>query len=134
MAEMNAGNLYDVNKELVKKNDKPLKGKALLNKVNEVVTPYIDENIKNDCNYMMLLCNELRDYTVFNFSVLPDMIPIKINNFNNSFKSCLLNRGIIYSIEKTEDNIALEIWLLCDSDGEMHCYYLFPYDAAVIEL
>lgn len=134
MAELSAGNLYDVNKDLVAKTDKPMKGKALTNLVEKVITPYINEFLVKGTNYLMLLCNENKDYTVFNFSVTPESIPTKIKDFEDILKITLHNRGVIYSMERTEDKVAIEIWVKCDADDEMHCYYLFPYDTAVVEL
>lgn len=85
------------------------------------------------CNsYAMLLCHELRDYTVFSM----------YRNTGNSnppavaAKELMLlinERGIVYSIEETDDN-AWEIWIETNIDNQLHVYYLFRYDEAVIEV
>ena len=46
-------------------------------------------------------------------------------------KECLMNRGEVLEIEKVEETNAFEIWLRIDD--EPFCYYLFPYDEAIIE-
>ena len=132
MANFDAGNLYEVNKTLVEKNEKPLKGKAFSNEYKKQITPYMEEKIHGH-RYFMLLCNELKDYTVFNFHS-GDCTKKMLENFETSFRSCLFNRGQVYCMEPTQDGVALEIWIRYDEDDEFHCYYLFPYDEAVIEL
>lgn len=130
MAKFVTNNLYDMNKQLVEKYEKSLKGKPLLNRINNVVIPYLKS--KNTETYFMLLCNERKDYTVFRIS--------DINNESNAdkiaeqIKICLLNRGAIYGMDITSDKVALEIWIKSDEDGEMSCYYFFPYSQAVIEI
>lgn len=127
MAELEAGTLYDINKELVKQTDKELKGKALYNKITNTLIPFLDDNDLN--NYFMLLCHEKRDYTIFHLgeAFLHD------GQIVDEFRTCLINRGTVYSIERTEDNVALEIWVNYNN-SEMVCYYFFPYDNGVIEI
>lgn len=128
MAEFEAGNLYDMNKNLVAQVEKPLKGKALTNKINNEIIPYLNEKLANH-SYFMLLCHEKRDYTVFHISDRDKMETA----IAQELKECLANRGTIYGIDKTEDTVALEIWINYQNE-EMVCYYFFPYDSGVIEL
>lgn len=118
--ELNSGTLYDLNKMAVQ-SEEPMTNKELLFKLNTV------QKFFQSGMYFMLLCHERRDYTVFRISK---------NNFANKatqeLKECLLNRGVIVSIDKTEDNYAFEIWMKIDN--EAYCYYLFPYDEAIIEV
>ena len=75
----------------------------------------------------MLLCNERKDYTIFNLK--------QDNSFEEATKilldECLVNRGQVKSIELTESGDAIEIWLSIDK--ESYCYYFFPYNTGVIE-
>lgn len=132
MAEFEAGNLYEMNKKLVTKHEKQLRGKALYNQIEKELRPYLMDTVFKH-KYFMLLCHEKRDYTVFNLSSdrssqeFSDIIIEKL-------KLCLHNRGAIYGIDRTEDGVGVEIWLKYDSDGDMVCYYFFPYTEAVIEI
>lgn len=129
MSEQILGNLYDMNKAMILK-EKPLKNKALDDAFDKV-EGYIDKT-KN--NYYMLLCNELRDYTVFN--LVTKTVPI-INTYEitkNELKECCKNRGRIYSVTEDKQNGGIEIWIKTTEDDELHVYYFFPYDAAVIEV
>lgn len=119
MSEVSLGSVYDINKNLMSKENK-LSLPALENKLKKVKEYFINGN-----KYYMLLCHERRDYTVFN--LLDALSPTKAVK---ELKECLLNRGNVLSIEKVEG--AFEIWLKIDD--EAFCYYLFPYDNAVIEV
>ena len=116
--------LYDANKQLVKQTESKLNHLELA-----AIQRKLEEYFENDkYKYYMLLCHERRDYTVFNLdleSITSPMVAARESI------GCCTDRGDILSIEKTEDNIAYEIWI--EIDDEPFCYYLFPYDAAVIE-
>ena len=116
-------NLYDANKQLVKQTEKPLTHPELASK--QILLENFFEGIKQ---YAMLLCHDNRDYTVFNLDSMSVTSPFTAAK---ETIACCINRGTILSIEKTEDGIAIEIWL--EIDDEPYCYYLFPYDEAVIE-
>ena len=118
------GTAYEINKNLVEKYEKELTTKELQNKKTEIIN-FIQET---KGQYYMLLCNDKKDYTIFN-----------ILNKNNIEKmtnilvdECLVNRGIIKGIDLTKDKCAIEIWLSIES--EAFCYYFFKYDDAVIEI
>ena len=115
--------VYDANKQLVKQTEKPLNHLELAAKQLELEDFF--ETIKK---YAMLLCHERRDYTVFNLD------PMSITSPHYAAREalgCCTDRGIVLSIDKTEDKTAYEIWI--NIDDEPYCYYLFPYDQAVIE-
>lgn len=123
------GTLYDVNKNIV------------LNKITALVEGEINskkEIIKNfiiDTNnfYYMLLCNERKDYTVFDFHLQGGNIKgndTQIKCANCLVDECLKNRGEIRVIDLTKDKQAIEIWLVIDN--EAYLYYFFPYDMGVI--
>lgn len=121
MSEIEIGTLYDMNKELMK-TAKPLDNKE----INKQLVRVKDFFSGDEVRYYMLLSKERSDYTVFRLkNSLSSTKAIK------DLKECLNNRGEILSIEKTEDNVAFEIWLRID--GENFVYYLFRYDFGVIE-
>lgn len=122
--EISTGNLYDVNKQLVGQTDKPLTHPELAVKQTLLENFFEDKVIQ----YAMLLCHEQRDYTVFNLDKNNICAPMKAAS---EAIGCCTDRGDIYSIEETEDKQAFEIWI--KEDDELYCYYLFPYDQAVIE-
>jgi hypothetical protein len=69
------------------------------------------------------------------FCILGIKIKVKKDKFRKLVQSAfsVKNKGIhkFEDSEKTEDDIAIEIWI--EIDKEPFCYYLFPYDEAVIE-
>jgi hypothetical protein len=126
--------LYDINKGLVEKNIPDLTEEELQDKKNIIV-----DFINNSNNaYYMLLCNERKDYTIFHRKYdeqnnnFYDILGTNEENLEKILiDECLPNRGHAKSIELTENQDAIEIWI--SIDGESYCYYFFPYDTAVIE-
>ena len=110
MAEVGLGTLYDMNKAIIEQQGRMSKT-AFKDRLNGLVTDFFKTT---DNTYYMMLCNEQRDYTVF-----------RISEFEN--------RGAVMSIEK-DKNGAIEIWIKDMSDEQNYCYYLFPYDTAIIEV
>ena len=130
MAEINMGTLYDMNKNVIA-NLSPLGKGQIRETLNSEVSEYLKDT---DNTYYMMLCHEARDYTVFrisDYSSIPDAI--------KELKECLNNRGELYSIAK-DTNGAIEIWIkgtgFCEylEKDKFYMYYLFPYDAAIIEV
>ena len=127
MSDISLGTLYDVNKNLVLKNEIELTD-GVLNSKKEIITNFMRQ-INN--TYYMLLCNERKDYTVFkmndkdNDDSIREIVSILVDE-------CLRNRGEIRGIDLTKDKDAIEIWLIIED--EAYCYYFFPYDAAIIEV
>lgn len=121
--QIEAGNLYEANKQLVLQSEKPLNHLELAQR-QELIEDFFESNV---VEYAMMLCHEQRDYTIF-------QIKASSTSCYTAAKEvmlCCRNRGDILSIEKTEDGVAYEIWLKIDD--EAFCYYLFPYDQAVIK-
>ena len=115
---LSAGNLYDINKNLVKDNVSPLTEEEIADK-RQLILNFLTEM------YYMLLCNDRKDYTVFRISnSKEECVKILIDE-------CLKNRGEILSIEPTENKDAFEIWIKVED--EVFCYYFFPYSQAIIE-
>ena len=117
-------NVYEFNKNIMKQLPviEDLKG------VRETLIKYIHETPAKQ--YLMMLCREQNDYTLFNFNN---------NRFNNQFDQdvieCMENRGFgIVNAEIIDDGMAMEIWV--KEPGQMEnadLYYLFPADQMVIE-
>lgn len=122
--EFNAGNLYEANKQLILKTEKPLTHLELAN-IQLKFEDFFETQVKE---YAMLLCHEQRDFTVFHLDAKSITSPYFAAR---EALGCCTDRGEVYSIEKTEDDQAYEIWIKIDDD--IYCYYLFPYDQAVIE-
>ena len=118
------GTAYEINKNLVEKYEKELTTKELQNKKTEIIN--FSQETKGQ--YYMLLCNDKKDYTIFNIlnkNNIKEMTNILVDE-------CLTNRGIIKGIDLTKDKCAIEIWL--SIENEAFCYYFFKYDDAVIEI
>lgn len=124
MAEVGLGTLYDMNKAIIEQQGKMSKT-AFNDKLNGLVTDFFKAT---DNTYYMMLCNEQRDYTVFRISEFE-----VISKAVQELKECIENRGAVMSIEK-DKNGAIEIWIKDMSDEQNYCYYLFPYDTAIIEV
>ena len=105
---------YDVNKMIIAQlpalmTDKQLEPSKKL--IKEFTHNYILAEA-----YYMLLCNELRYYTIFH---VEDII-----------LECLKNIGVIQQINKTDDGRAIECWVKNDKGTFM--FMLFNYDEGVI--
>ena len=121
--ELSMGNLYDMNKQLVILNGKPLTHMELPNK-QTMIAEWFRTNVSE---YAMMLCHEERDYTIFHLRGFE----ITYNVAAREVIDCCKNRGEIYGIDYTENKDAIEIWI--KKEDKMFCYYLFRYDDAVIE-
>lgn len=126
--------LYDMNKSLIEKQIPDLTDEEMQNKKTLII-----DFINNTGNqYYMLLCNDRKDYTIFrreineNDDFLDNIeAPDRDRLWNVLVDECLPNRGRTKSIELTENQDAVEIWI--SIEGESYCYMFFPYDTAIIE-
>ena len=125
--EIEFGTLYDINKSIVKQNEIKL-SEGLLNSKKEIIKNFIMKKTENF--YFMLLCNERKDYTLFNFKDYKTS-ERSFNCANCLIDECLMNRGEIRGIDLTKDKEAIEIWMVIED--EAYVYYFFPYDNGVIE-
>lgn len=121
---LDMGSLYDLNKNLVQKNEKEL-DEGILNSKKEIAKNFI---LKTKNKYFMLLCNERKDYTVFYMNKEKKAMDLSLCLIDE----CLQNRGEIRGIDLTKNQDAIEIWLSIDE--EAFVYYFFPYDAAIVEI
>ena len=123
MTEFDLGmNLYEFNKKGMDQLD-PVDPISLFTQIQDIVEDILTVS---DAKYWMLLCNERKDYTVFNL-INPD-----INTFASDIKETLDNRGQVLSIDKQEDG-NFEIWIRDFDTKENFVYYLFNYTYGVIE-
>ena len=129
--EIEFGTLYDVNKNLVKQKELKL-SEAALNSKKLIIRDFL---MNHEDKYFMLLCNERKDYTVFDFTPydMTDYTKAKEKSMDCAkclVDECLTNRGEIRGIDLTKDKDAIEIWMVIDDDA--YVYYFFPYDNGVI--
>ena len=137
--KISGATLYDLNKQIIDQTGSPMTDEDLYDALDYIVAPFFKKNIEQRINkddfdncYFMLLCREDNNYTIFNVRNYLDFHePILMAC--DELRTCLKNRGKVYSMEKAEDNYAIEIWLQ-DADKGMLCYYLFPYNEGVIEI
>ena len=111
--------LYELNKKGMDLYN-PMPSEEILNKLRENLNDFYTNN------YLMLLNNERKDYTVFKLNHKD------LDKLVNNIKETILNRGEIIDINLTNDKAAVEIWIR--DNKENFCYYLFDYSAAVVEV
>ena len=121
--EIQGNSLYDANKQLVLEHEKVLTHLELARKQEEL-QGFFDDNV---IEYAMMLCHDRRDYTIFHLN----STSTSTYNAAKEVLLCCINRGDIVGIDLTDDKQAYEIWLKINN--EAYCYYLFPYDQAVID-
>lgn len=94
----------------------------------ELIDKFSEDNASN--NYFMLLCNELRYYTIFHFPT--EQSECDFRTLGEGVFGCLENVGDVYAADLTEAKDAIEIWVKPQGkDTEMVVMYLFPYDTGV---
>ena len=129
--EVAIGSLYEAN-QLIMKDETPMTDEEIdIIRIKKLYNWILARRPSE--KYFMLLCNELKDYTVFNL----DKNDLKMQMAHNCAAmsddviDCMRNRGILIALEETPDHSAWEIWVKID--GIAHAYHLFPYTTAVLE-
>lgn len=122
MAEIDGGNLYDMNKGII--GQLPPISKENLKDRKLVLGDYI---LNSHNTYYMLLCHEKRDYTLFNLNDNVDNIERAVEDII----VCINNRGTLIDISIDTNNVPA-IWMKWDNE-EVSCYYFFGYDQGVID-
>lgn len=128
-SEVSLGNLYDMNKQLMEQ--APALTETEITLAQTHLREWIANNFKQ--KYFMLLCHELRDYTLFNLDKTNTWAAAHYSNVQlaaSDMIECMTNRGTLISIEDQPDN-TWELWIR-NSEG-CFAYYLFPYGEAVLE-
>ena len=87
---------------------------------------FAEYNQNEGQEYFMLLCHELRYYTLFRTGCYTDERAEDI-----IVDECLKNLGDIISIEKSANGCAIEIWIAVND--EAYVMYYFNYDEGVVE-
>lgn len=85
------------------------------------IQKFIDNN---KGKYFMLVCNELKYYTLFHTD------PKKIFPITTELLSIVIELGDLKAIEINDSMV--EFWI--QKDGECHMYAFFNYDRGVIEV
>lgn len=118
--------VYDYNKNIMKQWP-VVEGKGLDN-VKQELRNYLENTPAEQ--YLMMLCREKNDYTLFNFYDTWDDA-----QFADDVIECFENRGLgIVNSEIIDDGVAMEIWV--KQPGQMEeadLYYIFPADSMIIE-
>lgn len=128
-SDVSLGTLYEVNQQLMEK--EPAMTSSEIQTAKEHLRSWLTHNFKS--KYFMLLCHELRDYTLFNLdktSTWAIANPSTIMQTANDVIECMANRGTLLVADQQEDG-AWELWIR-NTEG-CFAYYLFPYGTAVIE-
>lgn len=116
-------NLYDLNKQII--SQLPSMTDEDLCSAMEVINDY--KNERNE-KYYMLLCNELKYYTLFAVQANPQ----GYLSLGHEVTLCLKEfADEVKVIDITEDQQAVEIWIT--KDEETYVMYLFGYERGVIE-
>lgn len=126
------GNLYDLNK-VIMMHEVALTQEQIENKKDEL-HDWIYENVAQ--KYFMLLCNEQRDYTIFNLNK-DNSVDAQlwggmgaVTDATNDVIECLTNRGELLAADAQPDG-TWEFWIR--NADECFAYYFFPYGNAVLE-
>jgi hypothetical protein len=124
MADVDMGlNVYEFNKNIMKQLP-PIED---LNCVKETLMKYIEVTPAEQ--YLMMLCREKNDYTLFNLNNM-----WVTEQFAEDVLECIANRGLsIVNCEIIDNNVAMELWV--KEPGQMEdadLYYIFPADEMVI--
>ena len=112
--------LYEYSKQVVA-NEVPMDPILFNKKMIEVSMDMVEHT------YMMLLCHDRRDYTIFHIANTDKKIAAK------EISETLHNRGKILLVDKQKDG-SWEIWIRDSLTDENFAYYLFPYDNGVVEV
>ena len=126
MADVDMGlNVYEFNKNIMKQ--LPVMEEDGINNVKQELRNYLENTPAEQ--YLMMLCKEKNDYTLFNFYDTWDDA-----QFADDVIECFDNRGLgIVNAEIIDNGVAIELWV--KEPGQMEdadLYYIFPADEMVI--
>lgn len=85
--------------------------------------------IKTNNTFYMLFSKEIGYFTLFQYV---DSLPEFITLGRGVIEVLLENGYLINSIELTEDETGIEIWVKDEED--CYCMYLFPYDIGIVRI
>lgn len=116
--------LYDMNKQII--SQLSALDEEGIKEAKQIIKDYVYSE-KHEDDYYMLLCHELKYFTVFasDLECGPDEI------IENVIIDCLNSVGEIKSIEPTEDKEAIEIWIT-EPEGGTYVMYFFDYGRGIV--
>ena len=110
--------LYDLNKQIISQLPALTDFSKAIADIRELHEKYWNK-------YYMMYGKEISYFTLFKVCGL--------NDFGQDVIDCCTNVGIIKSMDLTETNDAIEIWIQ-PKEAEPTCLYLFPYDSGLVEV
>lgn len=110
--------LYDMNKQIISQLPALTDFSKAIADIRELHEKYWNK-------YYMMYGKEISYFTLFKVCGL--------NDFGQDVIDCCTNVGIIKSMDLTETNDAIEIWIQ-PKETEPTCLYLFPYDSGLVEV
>ena len=120
--------LYELNRSIIKQQG-PLKEETIQSKINMLKN--FSELTNN--KYYLLYGKEIGYFTLF----VKDQ-NWELQSLDLGVIECLVNVGIIYSIEYTKSKDAIEIWVETkmteEDESVLTCMYLFPYDSGIVKI
>lgn len=116
--------LYQMNQMVLRELPK-LSDEDLI-KAKQTISDYVYSLEHND-DYFMLLCHELKYFTVFT----KDEECNEEEKITNVLIECVNSIGDIKSIERTNDTEAIEIWITTPED-ETYVMYFFDYGKGIV--
>ncbi len=116
--------LYDMNKQIV--SQLPALNEEGIKEAKQIIRDYVYSEQHED-DYYMLLCHELKYFTVF----ANDIECSREEVIENVIIDCLNSVGEIKSIEPTEDKEAIEIWIT-EPEGGTYVMYFFDYGRGIV--
>lgn len=115
-------NLYELNKNIVNQL-KPMTN----NDITKKMDLFKSLQLKHMNIHYMLLCKDYNYYTIFESDPMTS-----IPNFSVAVCDIISKLGKVMSIETTETEDAVEIWIIPEGEENAFAFYLFPYDAGVV--
>lgn len=115
-------NLYDLNKSIIDQLV-PMTPEDIGIKLAEIEKFILEKGN----NHYMLLCKEYNYYTIFEHES-----GLTFPTGGAAVCDIITELGDVYSIEKTEDDSAFEIWIKAENMEQPQVFYLFPYDSGVV--
>ena len=110
--------LYDLNKQIISQ-------LPALTDFSNAITNVRKLHEKYWNKYYMMYGKEISYFTLFKVCGL--------NDFGQDVIDCCANVGTIKSMDMTETEDAIEIWVQPE-EAEPTCLYLFPYDSGIVEV
>ena len=108
-------NLYDLNKSLIASLPAPTSEDLFA--MERTICDFGNDEI----DYFMLLCKDISYYTIFTAN--PNYKEFK--NLGEAVITCITESiGTVIAVDKTEDEVAIEIWVRT-AENDVYCMYLF---------